>query len=222
MITIAIDGGPATGKGTLGQKLSAAYDLAYLDTGALYRTVGYTLMEKGIAADNEAQAILAAQSLHPSRITQLQENPAIRTEICGAFASKVSAIPQVRAALFDFQRQFAVNPPVLLNGKPSKGAVLDGRDIGTVICPDADLKVYLTARAEIRAQRRFKELQSRGICVIYEDVLSDVVARDKRDRERETAPQRAAEDAFVLDTSDLTPDEVFAAVVAELKKKIGK
>lgn len=219
MTIVAIDGGAATGKGTLAQRLAKAYDLAYLDTGALYRAVAYNLINAGLNPEDETVAVQVAEKLPADKIGQIQSNPAIRDEKYGTGASKVAQIPAVRQALFDFQRRFAESPHHM-DGTPAKGAVLDGRDIGTVICPNADLKVFLTANAEIRAQRRYKELQLRKIYAIYEDVLSDVIARDKRDSERKTAEMKPADDAFILDTSDLTPDEVFAAVVGELDKKL--
>jgi len=219
MTVIAIDGGAATGKGTLAQRLAKVYDFAYLDTGALYRAVAYDVINAGYEADNEEIAVHIAETLPTDKIGQIQSNPAIRDEKYGVGASKVAQIPAVRQALLDFQRRFAESP-CHVDGTPAKGAVLDGRDIGTVICPNADLKVFLTASAEIRAKRRYKELQLRKIYAIYEDVLSDVIARDKRDAERKMAAMRPADDAFVLDTSDLTPDEVFAAVVGELDKKL--
>lgn len=219
MITVAIDGGAATGKGTLAQRLAKAYDLAYLDTGALYRAVAYDVMNAGYDADNEDVAIKSALALPADKIGQIQSNPTIRDEKYGVGASKVAQIPAVRQALLDFQRRFAESP-CHTDGTPAKGAVLDGRDIGTVICPNADLKVFLTASAEIRAKRRYKELQLRKIYAIYKDVLSDVIARDKRDAERKTAAMRPADDAFVLDTSDLTPDEVFIAVAERLEQKM--
>lgn len=219
MITVAIDGGAATGKGTLAQRLAKSYDLAYLDTGALYRAVAYNLMNAGEEPDNESVAVQVAMELPADKIGQIQSNPAIRDEKYGGGASKVAQIPAVRQALLDFQRRFA-QAPCHADGTPAKGAVLDGRDIGTVICPNADLKVFLTASAEIRAKRRYKELQLRKIYAIYEDVLADVIARDKRDSERKTAAMRPADDAFVLDTSDLTPDEVFTAVAERLEQKM--
>ncbi len=212
MKIIAIDGSSATGKGTLGQKLAQAFDYAYLDTGALYRGVGYELLQKGASPTDETAAKSVAESLSGERMLHLQDESVIRTEEIGKAASIVSAVPSVRQALFDFQRRFAEHP-VKKDGTPATGAVLDGRDIGTVICPDADFKVFLTARAEIRAERRFKELQLKGLCVIYEDVLSDIVSRDKRDSERATAPLKPADDAFILDTSDLTADDVYARVI---------
>lgn len=220
MITIAIDGGAATGKGTLAKRLAAAYDLAYLDTGALYRAVAYGVMEKGADPENEAEAIVAAKELPASTVAGLQFNPILRAEKYGQGASKVSVFPEVRQALFDFQRRFAASP-VHTDGTPAHGVVLDGRDIGTVICPTADLKMFLTARADVRADRRYKEMQARGVSAVYEEILADVIARDKRDSERVTAALRPAEDAVVLDTSDLTPDEVFAAAATQLDKKIG-
>lgn len=218
MITIAIDGGAATGKGTLAKRLAEAYDLAYLDTGALYRAVAYAVMTQGFSAEDTTQAIKAARELPASQVASLQFESVLRAEKYGQGASKVSVIPEVRQALFDFQRRFAQNP-VHKDGSVAHGAVLDGRDIGTVICPEADLKVFLTARAEVRADRRFKEMQVRGIETTYEDVLADVISRDKRDSERVTAALRPADDAFVLDTSDLTPDEVYAVAVLHLDKK---
>lgn len=208
MKVITIDGASATGKGTLAHKLQEKLGFAYLDTGALYRAVGWRMLQAGMDPENPAQAEQVARSLPPAEMAVLQNNPELRNEQVGSAASKVSAIPAVRKALFDFQRQFAAQP---------QGAILDGRDAGTVICPEADFKIFLTARDEIRAQRRFKELQSKGLCAILEDVLSDIQTRDKRDRERATSPLRPAEDAFVLDTSGLTPDDVFARVMRHIE-----
>ena len=148
----------------------------------------------------------------------LQTNPSIRREEIGSFASKVSAIPVVRKILFDFQRRFAFHP-VHLNGTPAKGAILDGRDIGTVVCPEADVKLFLIASPEVRATRRLKELQEKGICAIYDTILSDIKERDERDAHRTVAPLKPADDALVLDTSEMTPDDVFAAVMDFIKGK---
>lgn len=212
MNIIAIDGSSATGKGTLGLKLSQHLDFAYLDTGALYRGVGYELINTGQDINDESAAEAVAKSFPTAKMLVLQNESVIRTETYGKAASIVSAFPRVRQALFQFQRRFAQSP-VHPDGTPAKGAILDGRDIGTVICPDAPWKIFLTAKPEIRAQRRYKELQLRGNCVIYEDVLSDILSRDKRDSERATAPLKPALDAFILDTSDLTPDDVYARVI---------
>ncbi len=218
MNIIAIDGSSATGKGTLGLKLAQTFDYAYLDTGALYRGVGYELLQMGEEPTNAQAAEIVVKSLSSERMLHLQDESVIRTEVIGKAASIVSAMPPVRQALFDFQRRFAENP-VKKDGTPASGAILDGRDIGTVICPDAQFKIFLTARAEIRAERRFKELQLKGLCVIYDEVLSDIVARDKRDSERATAPLKPADDAFILDTSDLTADEVYARVISYIKER---
>lgn len=219
MMIVAIDGGAATGKGTLAKRLAKAYDLAYLDTGALYRAVAYAVMENGFDSENQDEAVKAAKELPSDLVASLQYNPILRAEKYGQGASKVAAMPEVRQALFEFQRRFAANP-VHADGSAAHGSVLDGRDIGTVICPDATLKMFLTARPEVRAIRRFDEMVERGIDTAYEDVLADVIARDKRDSERVTAALKPADDAFILDTSDLTPDEVFAAAISHLDKNI--
>lgn len=216
MTIIAIDGSSATGKGTLGLRLAQTFDYAYLDTGALYRGVAYNLIQKGCDLSDETAAISVAQGLSSTQMLHLQDESDIRTESCGKAASMISSIPGVRQALFDFQRRFALHP-LQKNGSLAAGAILDGRDIGTVICPEADFKFFLTARAEIRAERRLKELQSKGLYVIYENVLSDIIARDKRDQERKTAPLKPADDALIIDTSDLTADEVYAQVVRFIK-----
>mgnify|MGYP000122189980 FL=1 len=170
---------------------------------------------------DEQAAVEAAQSLSPESMLELQNDSSIRTEQCGAAASKVSAIPAVRQALFDFQRRFALHP-VFVDGTPAKGAILDGRDIGTVVCPEADVKLYLIASPEIRAKRRLKELQEKGICAIYDEILADVKARDERDLHRAVSPLRPADDAFVLDTSDLSIDSVFAHCIDFINQKTNK
>lgn len=217
MNVIAIDGSSATGKGTLGGKLSKTLDFAYLDTGALYRGVGYELIKTGKDLLDETAAEEIAKSFLPEKMLRLQNESVIRTETIGKAASVISAVPAVRQALFQFQQRFA-KQPVYPDGSPAKGAILDGRDIGTVICPEAKWKIFLTARPEIRATRRYKELQFKGICVIYENVLSDILSRDKRDTERATAPLKPAGDAFILDTSDLTPDEVYTRVIRYINR----
>ncbi len=216
---IAIDGTSAAGKGTLSKRLQEFFGFAYLDTGALYRAVGKKVLDEGLDPSDADAATTAARELSPENILCLQNDPSIRTEICGQAASKVSAIPAVRQALFDFQRRFALCP-VKEDGTPAKGAVLDGRDIGTVVCPEAEVKIYLMASPQIRAKRRQKELQEKGICAIYEDVLADVVARDERDSHRAVAPLKPADDAFILDTSDLTIDKVFALVLDFIQTKV--
>ena len=219
MNVIAIDGSSAAGKGILALKLAEELDYAYLDTGALYRGVGYELLQNGLDPQDEEAAVQVAKSLSVERMLSLQDDSCIRNEVCGKAASYVSRLPKVREALFDFQRRFALFP-IKKDKTPAKGAILDGRDIGTVICPEAKIKLFLTASSEIRAKRRYKELQLKGLCVIYEDVLSDIIQRDKRDQERATAPLKPAEDALVIDTSDMTADDVYAQVIAYIKERI--
>ena len=192
--TIAIDGPAAAGKGTLARALAAHYGMAYLDTGLLYRAVG-----AGVLAGGEAVAV--AQTLDPSDL----ENDALRTQAVAEAASQVAAIPRVRAALTAFQRQFA---------RRDGGAVLDGRDIGTVICPEAEVKLFVTASPETRAERRYLELTARGEPADRAAILAEVIARDARDTGRADAPLRAAEDATIIDTSELTAAAALAEAIA--------
>lgn len=207
---IALDGPSAAGKGTLARRLAAHYDLAHLDTGSLYRAVGGRVLREGGDPADVARAVAAAAALSEADRTA----PDLRTEAVGQAASQVAAIPEVRAKLLDFQRNFAHNPP---GGRA--GAILDGRDIGTVICPDADVKLFLTASAESRAERRFRELQEAGATPIRHAVLEEMKLRDRRDSERQSAPLKPAHDAFVLDTSGLDPDAVFAAAVKHISDR---
>lgn len=206
---IGIDGPSAAGKGTLALRLAEKLSLAYLDTGSLYRAVGLKLLREGKDPENATEATQVAEDLSPT--DPILNDSDLRIEAAGVAASKTSAIPGVRSALLDFQRRFAHNPP-----ENAKGAVLDGRDIGTVVCPNADFKLFITASTEKRAERRFLELQEKGIEAIYDRVLSDMVERDKRDSSRAVAPLTAAEDAFVLDTSDLDADAVFDRVMTHI------
>lgn len=205
---IAIDGPAAAGKGTLAQNLAKHFHYAFLDTGRLYRAVGYAVLQAGKDPADEAAAIGEAKKLKPESINKLLENPALREEASGEAASKVAVIPAVRAALLDLQRDFARNP-FFVDGSPAKGAVLDGRDIGTVVCPDADFKFFVTASPEVRATRRFKELRERGENPDYDTILKDVKARDERDSNRAAAPLKAAADAKILDTSDMNAEEAY-------------
>lgn len=210
-IVIAVDGPAAAGKGTLSKRLAAALGLAHLDTGALYRAVGVAVLEAGGDPANPAAAEKAARSLDAARLG----DPALRTDAAAQAASKVAAMPAVRAALLAFQRNFATHPP-----GGAKGAVLDGRDIGTVVCPDATAKLFVTADVEARAGRRLKELRDRGIDAIESAVLQDMKERDARDQARATAPLVPAEDAFILDTTDLDADQAFDKAMAILRPKL--
>jgi cytidylate kinase len=202
---IAIDGPAASGKGTLGKRLAAHYGLRHLDTGLIYRGVAKALLDAGHSPGNRARAVAAAEALDPGRF----DEAALKSQAVGEAASLVSAVPEVRAALLAFQRSFGRTPP---------GAVLDGRDIGTVIFPDADVKIFVTATPEVRARRRFAELRTAGGTPSEADVLADILRRDERDTTRATAPLKAAPDAHVLDTTELDIDAAFRAAVAIVER----
>ncbi|MGE5506744.1 MAG: (d)CMP kinase [Actinomycetota bacterium] len=210
--TIAIDGPAAAGKGTLARRLAAELGFDYLDTGLIYRAVGMKLARDGRDPADPALAEAAARALAPADLAAGD----LRDDAAAQAASKVAAIPGVRAALLDFQRLFAANPP------GARGAVLDGRDIGTVVCPDAPIKLFVTASLEKRAERRLKELLDRGLPAIQEAVLADMRERDERDRNRSVAPLVAADDATVLDTSELDADQAFAAALDLVRSKLSR
>ncbi len=197
---IAIDGPLASGKGTLARALAAHFSLPHLDTGSLYRAVAHNMMREGYKFNNTAAAADIARHLNINGIIDAD----LRTAEVGAGASVVAAMPEVRKALFDFQRKFAANP---------KGAVLDGRDIGTVICPDADFKFFITARPEIRAERRLKELHAAGDNITLEELTKQIEERDYRDANRADAPLKPTETSIILDTSDMGIDEVIQKAV---------
>lgn len=209
---IAIDGPAAAGKGTLAQNLAKHFSYAFLDTGRLYRAVGYAVLQAGADPSDEAAAAKQARAFDPKSINQILSNPALRDEATGNAASKVAAIPAVREALLQLQRDFAEHP-FFEDGTPAKGAVLDGRDIGTVVCPSADVKFFVTASAEVRADRRFKELQEAGKPADYDKILADIKERDERDSNRATAPLKPAADAYILDTSHLNAVQAFQAAL---------
>mgnify|MGYP006128221563 FL=1 len=207
---IAIDGPAAAGKGTLARNLASRFNLALLDTGLLYRGVGKKLLEAFHDPSDEFLAEIAALDL----VFEDLDVESLRNEEVASAASKVSAFPAVRSALLNFQRKFAISP-----GAQFSGAVLDGRDIGTVVCPTADIKVFITASIEIRAKRRYKELMERGLNAIYSRVLNDMQNRDTRDTERAAAPLAAARDAHVIDTSELEAEKVFDLVEKFILRK---
>ena len=201
---IAVDGPAASGKGTLAKRIADHYDLAYLDTGLLYRAIGYAVLNGPGDINNPTYALKAAAKLDPTELN----NPKLRSESVGEAASIIATSSEVRDALLKFQKSFAYNPP---NGK--MGSVLDGRDIGTVVCSDADIKIYVQADISVRAIRRYKELRSRGLNAIYARVLQELKDRDARDASREMSPLIPAKDAFILDTTFLDPEGVFTAAL---------
>jgi len=210
-VIIAIDGPAAAGKGTLARRLASHFGLGYLDTGLLYRAVGKKVIDQGGVPDDPEFATAIAEALN-SRDLDVE---GLRTEVVGQAASMVSAVPGVRSALLQFQRDFAKSPPEGMNG-----AVLDGRDICTVVCPDATVKLFITASAEVRAERRLKELLGRGSEAIYARVLEDMKERDARDSSRATAPLAPAADARVLDTSDLDAGQAFDEALEFINTRI--
>ncbi|HYY39572.1 MAG TPA: (d)CMP kinase [Xanthobacteraceae bacterium] len=197
---IAIDGPAASGKGTLGKLLAGHYGFRHLDTGLIYRAVAKAVLDAGHSPDDQARAVAAAEALDVGRF----EEAALKRQAVGEAASLVSAIPEVRKVVLAFQREFGRTPP---------GAVLDGRDIGTVIFPDADVKIFVTATAEVRARRRAAELEQAGERINAADVLADIRRRDERDSKRAIAPLKAASDAHLLDTTHLDIDAAFRAAI---------
>ena len=206
--TVAIDGPAAAGKGTISRAVAEHFGFAYLDTGSLYRAVGVKALEIGRGVIDPAIAAQVAGNLSEHDL----HRDDLRTARAGQAASKVAAIPEVRAALLDFQKNFA---------RREGGAVLDGRDIGTVICPQAEVKIYVTASDDVRAERRWKELRENNPDLSLEQVKADLAARDARDALRDTAPMRAAKDALLLDTTKLSIDAAVAEAVALIQKRIG-
>jgi CMP/dCMP kinase len=197
---IAIDGPAASGKGTLGKRLAGHYGLPHLDTGLIYRAVAKALLDAGDSPEDRVRARAAAEALDPSRF----DEAALKAQAVGAAASLVSAIPEVRSVVLAFQRDF---------GRAAPGAVLDGRDIGTVIFPDADVKIFVTASPEVRARRRAAELEQAGGRIDEAEVLADIRRRDERDSTRAIAPLKAAPDAYLLDTTHLDIDAAFRAAI---------
>lgn len=202
---IAIDGPAASGKGTLARRLAAHFGIPHLDTGVLYRAVGLRVLRQGGDPADKNAAVAAANRLTLDDLS----DPALRSDDAAQAASVVAAIPAVRQALQDFQRDFAHQP---------SGAVMDGRDIGTVIAPEADAKIFVTASVEVRARRRWSELQQTDQAPMLDEVLDDMRRRDARDSGRTVSPLRPADDALILDTDDLDADEVFARALAHVEK----
>ncbi len=210
-LVIAIDGPAASGKGTLARKLAAHYGLPHLDTGLLYRAVAFALLQADLSLDDRSAATRAAESLDAQSLTDSR----LRDRAMGEAASRISSVPEVRAALLAWQRRFAADPA---------GAVLDGRDIGTVVCPAASVKLFITASAQERARRRHRELAERGEAASLEGILADIEARDARDSSRSAAPLRMADDAVRLDTTELDATAAFAearAIVERTRASVG-
>ncbi|MBL4801850.1 MAG: (d)CMP kinase [Emcibacter sp.] len=209
---IAIDGPAASGKGTLARRLARHFDFAYLDTGALYRAVGLQVMRTGGDTENQQDAVKAAQQLADLDLT----DPELKSESTGGLASKVATIQAVRDILLKFQQNFAQNPP-----GDKGGAILDGRDIGTIICPDADVKIFITASVETRAKRRFiEEFGPAGNDEDYTAILNELTTRDKRDMNRASSPLKAAENAHLLDTTNSDIETVFEQALQLISDKI--
>ncbi len=207
---IAIDGPAASGKGTLGRRLAEYFDCAHMDTGKLYRMVAIIVLRTGGNPANPADALAAARALDPSRL----DDPELESDEAARAASIVAGVPDVRKILKGVQQMFAKMPP-----DGAVGAVLDGRDIGTIICPDADIKFFVTATIEARAERRHKELMSLGKDSIYARVLQDLKERDTRDATRDIAPLKLADDAIVVDTTGLDADEVFTVALDHIRSR---
>jgi CMP/dCMP kinase len=206
MTVIAVDGPAASGKGTIARALAEHFGLPFMDTGLLYRAVALNLWRWGGDPGNEFEALRACDELNLDA-----GDPELRSEPVSKIASRISAYPGVRAALLERQQSFARQPA---------GAVLDGRDIGTVIAPDADVKLFVTATAEVRAERRMHELEARGMHAAYDDVLADIRARDERDSQREVAPLVPAKDAILVDTSNLGIEEAIAEAVRLTEQRL--
>ena len=216
---ITIDGPAAAGKGTISSYLSAKYKLAYFDTGMVYRAVGLQMVLTGTDLQNQEVAVAIARNLTFPQMMELSVHPDFRSDIGSNAASVVSAYPEVRSALLMMQQNFALNP-VFADGSPASGAVYDGRDTGTVICPHANLKLFITATTEVRAMRRYKEFLQKGIITSYDKVLQDMIARDERDSKRSTAPLKPAEDAVIIDTSELDINAVIATIIPLVEAKL--
>ncbi len=208
---ITIDGPSGSGKGTIARLLGEKLGFAVLDTGLLYRLLGYMVLENG--GNPEIQEDILKVLPHFKEALPLLSSPVLREDKAAQAASRIAQYPIVRKHLLQYQRDFAKTPP-----PPAHGAILDGRDIGTVVCPDADVKFFITASPEIRAQRRWKELQDRGIMCMLDDVLRDLKERDYRDANRACDPLKPASDAIILDTSDKSPQEILSIALGYISK----
>lgn len=216
---ITIDGPAAAGKGTLAAAIADRYHYAYFDTGMIYRAVGLEMVLQNSDPNDESAAEKIARELTFPQMHLLSKHPDFRSDIGSKAASIVSAHPKVRAALLKMQQDFALHP-VFADGSKAAGVIYDGRDTGTVVCPNAEVKFFITADAKVRALRRFKEYQQKGIDTPYDKVLADMIARDKRDSERAAAPLKPAADALVFDTSELSIEQTIEKAAAYIDAKL--
>jgi len=219
-ISIAVDGPAASGKGTLARRLAEQFHLFYLDSGSVYRAVAKRILDLGRNPDNPEDAVSAALYVRDHLTTEMIDDPALRNDIVADATSRSCRFPPVRDIITETLRFYANHPPISKNQKPFQGSILDGRDIGTVVCPNADVKLYVTANAEIRAQRRFEELTAKGVETSYETVLQYMQDRDARDSGRETAPLKPAADAIHFDTSTMNVDTAFEKAVEVIRQKL--
>jgi len=215
---ITIDGPGAAGKGTISKLLAEHLEFAYFDTGLIYRAVGLYMHLNNLEIEDENIATQTAEKLTYNDMLEIAKHKDLRTDIGSVAASKVAAYTKVRSALLDLQRNFALNP-ILESGKESEGVIYDGRDTGTTICPNADVKFFITASSEIRAKRRYEELKEKNIDTSFEKVLEDMISRDERDRNRASSPLKAADDAIIIDTSKLSIEQVFDKCMGIISQK---
>lgn len=215
---ITIDGPAAAGKGTLSSKLAQKYNLAYFDTGMIYRAVGLDLILNNIDPEDDEKALFSAKNMTFSKMMELSKHADFRSNLGGQAASKVASKTPVRQALLKMQQDFALNPQ-FADGSKAKGVVYDGRDTGTVVCPNAEIKIFITASPEIRAMRRHKEFVEKGIDSDYNEVLAQTKERDLRDSSRASAPLKPADDAIIIDTSDMSIEDVYNKVCEIIDSK---
>jgi CMP/dCMP kinase len=218
---IAIDGNAASGKGALARSLAKKLRFAHMDTGVLYRLVALHMLENGCEDDDEKSAVKFARMIRLTFDHRQVTPAALKTDEVSQMTAQISAFPMVRAEVLEVQKEFIQNPPDLPGGSAAKGSVLDGRDIGTVVCPDAPVKFFVTADAETRAFRRFREMRMSGFMGTYEAVLAEMRERDARDTSRAAGPMKPAHDAVILDTTTLSASEVVDAALSHVRGKLG-
>lgn len=219
-ITIAVDGPSASGKGTLARRLAEQFHLYYLDSGAVYRAAAKHILDQGKNPDNPEDGVSAAMYVRDHLTIEMIEDPALRNDTVADATSRLSRFPPVRDIITETLRLYATHPPVRPGHKPFQGSILDGRDIGTVVCPQAEVKLYVTASTQTRADRRFKELTGKGIATTYETVFQDMADRDARDSGREVSPLKPANDAVLFDTTHMNIETAFEQAVEIVRQKL--